>query len=104
MKDLATLEVFWILLAGVLILSSAVYFFERKHNPDFPKGRKEGVAEALYYVMAMTLTGKSVYKGFPGVLGRMVLMLWVFAGSHHGCLCDIQHHQCHDGGKTLKLH
>ena len=80
MKDLATLEVFWILLAGVLILSSAVYFFERKHNPDFPKGRKEGAAEALYYVMAMTLTGKSVYKGFPGVLGRMVLMLWVLLG------------------------
>lgn len=80
MKDLVKLEIFWILMAGVLILSSAVYFFERKHNPDFPKGRKEGIAEALYYVLALALTGKSVYKGFPGVLGRMVLLMWVLLG------------------------
>lgn len=79
-KDLVKLEIFWIILAGIFILSTAVYFFEKKHNPDFPKGRKEGIAEALYYVVTLALTGKSVYKGFPGVLGRMVLLLWVLLG------------------------
>lgn len=79
-KDLAKLEIFWIILASILILTTVVYFFERKHNPDFPKGRKEGIAEAFYYVMTLALTGKSVYKGFPGVLGRMVLLLWVLLG------------------------
>ena len=79
-RDLVKLEIFWVILAGVAILSTTVYFFERKHNPDFPKGRKEGVAEALYYVLTLALTGKSVYKGFPGVLGRMVLLLWVLLG------------------------
>ena len=80
MKNLLNLEISWILLSSVLILSFAVYLFERKHNPDFPKGRKEGLAEAFYYVMTLALTGKSVYKGFPGVLGRMVLLLWVLLG------------------------
>lgn len=79
-RDLLKLEIFWVILAGIFILSTAVYFFERKHNPDFPKGRKEGIAEAFYYVMTLALTGKSVYKGFPGVLGRMVLLLWVLLG------------------------
>jgi ABC-type amino acid transport substrate-binding protein len=79
-KDLVKLEIFWIILGGILMLTTAVFFFERKHNPDFPKGHKEGVAEAFYYVMTLALTGKSVYKGFPGVLGRMVLLLWVLLG------------------------
>jgi len=79
-KDLMKLEIFWIILGGILMLTTAVFFFERKHNPDFPKGHKEGVAEAFYYVMTLALTGKSVYKGFPGVLGRMVLLLWVLLG------------------------
>ena len=79
-KDLMKLEIFWIIMGGILMLTTAVFFFERKHNPDFPKGHKEGVAEAFYYVMTLALTGKSVYKGFPGVLGRMVLLLWVLLG------------------------
>jgi ABC-type amino acid transport substrate-binding protein len=79
-KDLMKLEIFWVILGGIIILTTAVFFFERKHNPDFPKGRKEGIAEAFYYVMTLALTGKSVYKGFPGVLGRMVLLLWVLLG------------------------
>ena len=79
-KDLMKLEIFWIILGGIIMLTTAVFFFERKHNPDFPKGHKEGVAEAFYYVMTLALTGKSVYKGFPGVLGRMVLLLWVLLG------------------------
>jgi ABC-type amino acid transport substrate-binding protein len=79
-KDLMKLEIFWMILGGIIILTTAVFFFERKHNPDFPKGRKEGIAEAFYYVMTLALTGKSVYKGFPGVLGRMVLLLWVLLG------------------------
>ena len=79
-KDLMKLEIFWVILGGIIILTTAVFFFERKHNPDFPKGRKEGIAEAYYYVMTLALTGKSVYKGFPGVLGRIVLLLWVLLG------------------------
>jgi ABC-type amino acid transport substrate-binding protein len=79
-KDLLKLEIFWIILAGILALSAAVYLFERKHNPDFPAGRREGIAEAFYYVVTLALTGRSAYKGFPGVLGRMVLIIWILLG------------------------
>jgi ABC-type amino acid transport substrate-binding protein len=68
---------FWAVL-GVLIATVSVEAFERRHNPDFPKTRPAGVAEAFYYVMGL-VTGKSSYKGFPGVLGRLVLVGWMVA-------------------------
>jgi len=79
-KDLLKLEIFWIVSACIVFLSTTVYLFERKHNPDFPAGRKEGIAEAFYYVVTLALTGKSAYKGFPGVLGRLVLIIWILLG------------------------
>ena len=79
-KDLLKLEIFWIILGCIVVLSTAVYLFERKHNPDFPAGRKEGIAEAFYYVVSLALTGKTAYKGFPGVLGRLVLIIWILLG------------------------
>lgn len=66
------------ILLGVLIATIAVAAFERRHNPDFPKTRGAGFAEAFYYVMGL-VTGKSSYKGFSGVLGRLVLVGWMLA-------------------------
>jgi polar amino acid transport system substrate-binding protein len=62
----------------VLCATVAIMLFERTHNPDFPKARGAGLAEAFYYVMGL-VTGKSSYKGFPGVLGRLVLVGWMIA-------------------------
>jgi ABC-type amino acid transport substrate-binding protein len=59
-------------LLGVLIATIAVAAFERRHNPDFPKTRGAGFAEAFYYVMGL-VTGKSSYKG------RLVLVAWMLA-------------------------
>jgi ABC-type amino acid transport substrate-binding protein len=66
------------ILLGVLVATIAVAAFERRHNPDFPKTRGAGFAEAFYYVMGL-VTGKSSYKGFSGVLGRLVLVGWMLA-------------------------
>ncbi len=79
-KNLLKLEILWIVLAFIVVLTTIVYSFERKHNPNFPASRKEGIAEAFYCVVAIALTGKSVYKGFPGVLGRVVLIIWILMG------------------------
>jgi polar amino acid transport system substrate-binding protein len=79
-QDLFKLEIFWVALVGIVILSTTVYFFERKHNPDFPKGRNEGIAEAVYYVVTLALTGRSSYRGFSGVLGRIMLVTWLILG------------------------
>ena len=79
-QDLFKLEIFWVALVGIVILSTTVYFFERKHNPDFPNGRNEGIAEAVYYVVTLALTGRSSYRGFSGVLGRIMLVTWLMLG------------------------
>jgi polar amino acid transport system substrate-binding protein len=74
------LKIFWGIGGIVLLLTVVVTLFERRHNPDFPKKWGEGLAEAFYYVISLTLTGKSTYKGFPGVLGRLVLVVWMLFG------------------------
>ncbi|HRJ71195.1 MAG TPA: transporter substrate-binding domain-containing protein [Terrimicrobiaceae bacterium] len=82
-QDLNTWEhvrVLWLIIAVVVVLTVVVTLFERRHNPDFPKSWHEGLAEAFYYVIALTLTGKSVYRGFPGFLGRLMLVAWTIFG------------------------
>jgi ABC-type amino acid transport substrate-binding protein len=80
LAEIFRLRIFWFVGAAVLVLTVAVFFFERKHNPDFPKPRREGLAEAFYYVITLALTGKSSYKGFGGVLGRLVMVAWILLG------------------------
>jgi ABC-type amino acid transport substrate-binding protein len=63
---------------GVILATFVVAAFERRHNPDFPQTRGAGLAESFYYVMGLVL-GKSSYKGFSGVLGRLVLVGWMVA-------------------------
>ncbi|TSA33309.1 MAG: hypothetical protein D4R65_07935 [Verrucomicrobiaceae bacterium] len=78
--DLLRMEVFWYVVAAVVAFTVLVYFFERRHNPDFPKTTAAGAAEAFYYVVTLALTGKSAYKGFPGILGRLVMVAWIILG------------------------
>lgn len=74
------LKIFWGICGVVLLLTVIVTLFERRHNPDFPKAWSDGFAEAFYYVISLALTGKSTYKGFPGVLGRLMLVVWMLFG------------------------
>lgn len=76
--ELQNLEVLLGVALTVIAFTIIVEAFERRHNPDFPKGRAAGFAEAFYYVMGL-MTGKSSYKGFSGVLGRLVLVCWMLA-------------------------
>lgn len=78
--DIVRLQIFWYVVAAIVILTMVVFLFETKHNPDFPKTKSEGLAEAFYYVVSLALTGKSTYKGFPGVLGRLVMVVWIILG------------------------
>lgn len=80
LAEMLRLEIFWFVAGCVVLLTAFVFWFERRHNPDFPKEGKEGLAEAFYYVVTLALTGKSTYKGFPGVLGRVVMIVWIILG------------------------
>jgi len=73
------LTILWWLVGLVVVLTALVTLFERRHNPDFPKAWHDGVAEAFYFVISL-LVGKSSYKGFPGVLGRLMLVFWMLVG------------------------
>lgn len=74
------LKIFWMVLGIVVASTLVVYVVEKKHNPDFPKTVHDGIAEAFYLVISVVLTGKSVYKGFAGVTGRLMLVLWTIIG------------------------
>jgi ABC-type amino acid transport substrate-binding protein len=76
--DLQNLEILLGIVLMVIVFTVVIEAFERRHNPDFPKTRAAGFAEAFYYVMGL-VTGKSSYKGFSGVLGRLVLVCWMIA-------------------------
>lgn len=80
LEELIRIPIFWMLIAIGVVFTVVVYRFEKIHNPDFPKSRNEGFAEAIYYVATLALTGKSAYKGFTGVLGRFVMIVWIVLG------------------------
>ncbi len=80
LKSLPEMKIVWVVLGLVAVMTVVVTLFERKHNPDFPKTWKDGLAEAFYYVVSLALTGHSTYKGFPGVLGRLMLVFWMILG------------------------
>jgi ABC-type amino acid transport substrate-binding protein len=80
LKKLLVLKVIWITTLVVLLLSLIVFLFERRHNPGFPQAHHEGFAEAFYYVVSLALTGKSVYKGFPGTAGKIATVVWMIMG------------------------
>lgn len=78
--SLGNLRILWFVAGLVVIFTVLVTLFERRHNPDFPKKWADGLADAFYNVISVILTGKSVYKGFPGVLGRLMLVVWMLIG------------------------
>lgn len=79
-KEFLSLDIVWVSVAAIAGLTLLVTWFERKHNRDFPKNWGEGFMEAFTYVISTALTGKSNYKGFPGVAGRLVLVAWMLLG------------------------
>ena len=64
----------------IVLLALIVTVFERRLDPEFPKGWIEGWVESFYHVMSVIFTGKTNHKGIPGRLGRFFAALWVATG------------------------
>ena len=64
----------------IVLLALIVTLFERRLDPEFPKGWIEGWVESFYHVMSIIFTGKTNHKGIPGPLGRFFAALWVATG------------------------
>lgn len=61
----------------VLLIAHAVWWFERRKNPHFPRSYGRGITQALWW-SAVTALG---YDDQPlrSVLGRLLSLLWMFA-------------------------
>ena len=64
----------------IIALALVVTLFERRLNPEFPKGWIEGWVESFYHVMSVIFTGKTNHKGIPGPFGRFFAAIWVATG------------------------
>jgi ABC-type amino acid transport substrate-binding protein len=79
-KEILAMPIVWVVVSVLVVLTALVTYFERKHNHDFPKTWREGFLESFTYVISTALTGKSSYKGFPGVAGRLAMVAWMLTG------------------------
>lgn len=68
------------LLAVLLVSGVAVYFFERKRNPDFGGGVMKGVASGIWWA-AVTMTTVGYGDKVPkSAGGRLIAAIWMFSG------------------------
>jgi len=79
-EKILRLTIVWVIVLVLISITVLATLFERKHNRDFPKAWREGLIESFSYVISTALTGKSTYKGFPGVVGRLAMVVWMLTG------------------------
>jgi ABC-type amino acid transport substrate-binding protein len=68
------------LLLILLIVGHLVWFVERKSNPDFPPSYWPGIWEGLWWSAVTVTTVGYGDKAVKDVLGRIVGIVWMFAG------------------------
>lgn len=80
MLNPAMLQIVGVFFVILLIAAHAVWLVERRNNPDFPQTYLRGIWEALWW-SAVTVTTVGYGDKTPrGVPGRMVGLIWMFAG------------------------
>lgn len=72
-------------LAGGLVLliavaAHAVWWTERRDNPEFPQDYREGIAEALWWSSVTVVTGGEAVKDIRRPLSRVFALLWMVIG------------------------
>ena len=70
---------------GVLLLVLAsghlLWSFERRHNPRcFPDGYRQGIGEAVWWIVSVIVTGGCDDKHVDSVLGRLIAFGWMIGG------------------------
>ncbi len=79
--DSGFIHVYSILIIAILIGTVLITLFDRKFDPDYPKGWKNGIAEGFYTVMSIVTSGKSPNrKNYFGWLGRIWQGIWLVCG------------------------
>ena len=71
---------FVILVGLVLLISHLVWFTERRTNPQFPHGYREGIGEALWWSSVSVITGGEAVKEINRPLTRVLALFWMVVG------------------------
>ena len=74
------LRILGVLLVVLLISAHIMWLSERQHNPEFPKGYREGIWEAFWWSAVTATTVGYGDKTPKGVVGRLFGLVWMFAG------------------------
>lgn len=68
------------LLGLVALIAHLVWWFERRHNPDFPQDYREGIGEALWWSSVSVVTGGEAVKSINRPLSRLLALFWMVVG------------------------
>jgi ABC-type amino acid transport substrate-binding protein len=79
-KEILGMPIVWVVIIFLVTLTTLVTAAERKYNRDFAKSWRDGFIDSFTTVISTLLTGKSSYKGFPGVAGRFAMIFWMLTG------------------------
>ena len=64
----------------LLVMSHLIWLFERKTNPEFPKGYLHGVGEGLWWSVGVVATGTYGEAPVTSKMRRVVAMVWIVLG------------------------
>lgn len=69
-----------VLLVLLALVSHAIWWHERSHNPDFPTAYREGIVEALWWSTVNVVTGGEAVKEIRRPLSRLLALGWMVIG------------------------
>ena len=63
-----------------LVMGHVIWLFERRHNPDFPRGYVRGVTEGLWWLYTVIATGEYPDKEHSNQVKRGLTVVWWLLG------------------------
>lgn len=68
------------LVAAIAAVAHAVWWTERRHNPEFPTSYRAGIGEALWWSTVSVVTGGEAVKEIRRPLSRILAVVWMIIG------------------------
>ncbi len=68
------------LISLIAVISHLVWWTERSHNPEFPRGYREGIWEAIWWSTVNVVTGGEAVKEIRRPLSRVLALMWMIVG------------------------
>ncbi|EBB8605139.1 transporter substrate-binding domain-containing protein [Salmonella enterica] len=80
MTDAGHVEVYLLIVAGILVGTVLLTVLDRKLDDTFPVSWFDGLAEDFYHVMSIFTTGRTTHKLLFGSAGKIIAGIWMVCG------------------------